>query len=125
MRFRKVNRVMHLQIQEGTLLPQGMVNPASTAWKTLPEFKITDRNITAQDYHTLSWKQRAIDLNEVKGQPGHVVTGVRFVVVGSHLNLEARMTEFNFETGKLIEPQATSVWMSSYHQTQQVRRAMQ
>lgn len=122
MRFRKINRIIHLQIQEGTLGPRGTVNGSSAAWKKMPEFKITDRNVTTGvDYHTLSWKQRGIDLNEVKGRPGQVVTGVRFVTVGSHLNLEVRMTEFEFETGRLVDPQTTSVWHSSYHTEEQVR----
>lgn len=101
--------------------PHGMINGSTTKWNPLPAFKITDRNVTTGvDYHTLSWKQRAIDLTEVKGQPGHVVTGVRFIVIGSHLHLEVRFTEFNFETGKLIEPQTTSIWRDS--SDSQVRR---
>lgn len=90
--------------------------------KDLPAFKITDRNVTSGvDYHTLTWQQRAIDLNEIKGQPGNVVTGVRLVRFGAHLNLEVRMTEFDFEAGRLVEPQKTSIWHSSYHTIDQVR----
>lgn len=122
LRFRKVKRILHLQIQEGLLGPQGTVNASTTAWRKLPEFKITDRNVkTGVDYHTMSWKQRAIDLTMVKGQPGQVVTGVRFVALGSHLNLEVRLTEFKFETGQLVEPKTTSIWHSSYFNESQVR----
>lgn len=120
MRFRKVNRILHIQIQEGVLQPQGMIDPATVAWKDCPNFKITDADVrSGVDYHTLTWTTRAIDLNEVKGTPGHVVTGVRFVLVGSHLNMEVRFTEFSFETGQLTEPHTTSIWHSSYHSIQQ------
>lgn len=87
----------------------------------MPEFRITDRNVTSgKDYHTMTWKQRAIDLNEIKGPLGNLVTGVRLVSFGAHLNLEVRMTEFDFETGQLRDPETTSIWYSSYHTIEQV-----
>lgn len=116
LRFRKVNRVMHLQIQQGVLGPQGTIIADTVQWKNMPVFKITDKNVTSGvDYHTLDYLKRAIDLSEVIGKPGQVVTGLRFVLVGGHLNLEARFTEFNFESGKLVEPHITSVWRFSYY----------
>lgn len=122
LRFRKVNRILHLQVQEGVLGARGTVNANTTGWKKVPDFRITDRNVTTGvDYHTLDWKERAIDLNEIKGKPGQVVTGVRFTRWGSHLNLEVRFTEFDFETGQLVEPHTTSIWHSSYDTVPQVR----
>lgn len=38
--------------------------------------------------------------------------GFKFRMVGSRLNLEVRMTPFNFTTGKLIEPLNNSFWFS-------------
>lgn len=34
-------------------------------------------------------------------------------LIGSHLNLEVRVTPFDFMTGKLIEPQNKSFWIGN------------
>lgn len=39
-------------------------------------------------------------------------TGVKFRVVGRHLNLEMRVSEINFGTGQIIEPEK-SFWVSN------------
>lgn len=112
---------MHLQIQEGQLLPNGHVNTSTVAWKKIDGFKITDRSVRGgTDYHTMEWNKRAMDMNMVKGKAGEVVTGVRFRLVGSHLNLEVQLTQFDFETGQLVQPLSTSLWMSNYHTQSQV-----
>lgn len=113
LRFRKVNRIIHLQIQEAQLLPRGNVNPATVEWKPVSDYKLLDRGVRNNiDYHTMAWDKRAIDLDDLKAKPGHVVTGVRFRTVGKHLNLEMRVTEVDFVTGRLIDPE-TSVWVSN------------
>lgn len=113
-RFQKVNRIIHLQIQEGELLPRGAINMSTLAWRPISDYKLLDRGIrNGQDYHTLSWDKRAIDLDDLVAPASHVVTGVRFRLVGTHLNLEIRVTELNFAAGKLIDPETTSVWMSN------------
>uniref|UniRef100_A0AAR5PBK7 Uncharacterized protein n=1 Tax=Dendroctonus ponderosae TaxID=77166 RepID=A0AAR5PBK7_DENPD len=102
LRFVKKNRVIHLQIQEGELLPRLGINASSVAWKPVEDYKITDRKIfNGQDYHTLTWEKRRIDLDDLEADDGHVLTGVRFKEIGSHLNFEIYTTRFNFETGKL------------------------
>lgn len=113
LRFRKVNRIIHLQIQEAQLMPRGNVNPTSVQWQPVSEYKILDRGIRNNvDYYTMAWDKRAIDLDDLKAPTSHVVTGVRFRIVGKHLNLEMRQTEVNFVTGKLVDPEA-SVWISN------------
>ncbi|ERL85944.1 hypothetical protein D910_03359, partial [Dendroctonus ponderosae] len=102
LRFVKKNRVIHLQIQEGELLPRLGINASSVAWKPVEDYKITDRKIfNGQDYHTLTWEKRRIDLDDLEADDGNVLTGVRFKEIGSHLNFEIYTTRFNFETGKL------------------------
>lgn len=61
----------------------------------------------------MSWDKRAIDLDDLIAPNSHVVTGLRFRVIGSHLNLEIRVTEANFTTGRLVEPESTSFWKSN------------
>jgi hypothetical protein len=91
-----------LQIQEGELLPRAIVNDSTLSWKPAEDYKITDRKIfNGQDYHTLSWEKRAVDLDDLEADEGHVLTGVRFKEIGSHLNFEIYITKFDFDTGKL------------------------
>ncbi|XP_070072687.1 uncharacterized protein [Drosophila takahashii] len=112
LRFVKHNRVLHLQIQEGELLPQGIID-ASVKWKPVDKFEVSDENVKKDvDFHMLSFEKRFIDLDEVKVENQYVVTGLRFRVVGTHLNLEAQFSKFNFESGQLIEPTKNSFWKS-------------
>lgn len=37
-------------------------------------------------------------------------TGIRFKEIGSHLNFEIYITQFDFDRGELIDPSSTSVW---------------
>ncbi|XP_067003100.1 uncharacterized protein orion [Anabrus simplex] len=114
LRFVKINRVIHLQIQEGGLLPHGNINASSLQWRPVDDYKITDSNVrNERDYHTLSWEQRAIDLDDLEAPPGHVLTGVRFRNVGTHLNPEIMVTPLNFTAGVLIKPQEKSMWLSN------------
>lgn len=38
---------------------------------------------------------------------------MKFRLIGSHLNLEVRVTPFDFMTGKLIEPEIKSYWIGN------------
>ncbi|CAK9812221.1 hypothetical protein ANTQUA_LOCUS7165 [Anthophora quadrimaculata] len=112
-RFKKVNQIMHMQIQEGELMPHGNINKTTMEWKPVNAFSILDSNITnSVDYHTLSWEKRGLDLDDYVLDGRYLLTGVKFRMLGSRLNLEARMTPFNFTTGKLIEPIEKSFWIS-------------
>lgn len=72
-------------------------------WRTAKQFSIDDYGIEEGiDYHTLSWFNRSIDLDTVIDSE-RVVTGVRFRVIDSHLRLEVRVTNFDFESGKLVD----------------------
>ena len=111
LRFTKRNRIIHLQIQEGKLLPQGEIDQETIRWVPVEDYRITDRYIyNGQDYHTLSWEQRSIDLDDLIADDRHLLTGVRFKKIGTHLNFEIYITPFDFETGKLLEPTQRSIW---------------
>ncbi|XP_066151749.1 uncharacterized protein [Euwallacea fornicatus] len=102
LRFVKSNRVIHLQIQEGELLPRMTINASTVTWKEVENYKITDRKIfNGQDYHTFTWEKRRLDLDDLEADEGHVLTGVRFKEIGSHLNFEIYITKFDFDTGRL------------------------
>ncbi|XP_017139529.1 uncharacterized protein LOC108153940 isoform X1 [Drosophila miranda] len=115
LRFVKKNRIFHLQIQEGELLPRGGINHTTLSWKPVENYNIFDRDVKkGTDYHTLSYESRSVDLDDVNTDDNSfVVTGVRFRVVGAHLNLEACYSEFDFKTGQLLQPEANSYWKSN------------
>ncbi|XP_016984536.1 uncharacterized protein LOC108048421 isoform X2 [Drosophila rhopaloa] len=115
LRFVKKNRIFHLQIQEGELLPRGAVNQSTLEWKPVENYNFFDRDVKkGADYHMLSYESRSIDLDDVNTDDNSfVITGVRFRVVGAHLNLEAYYSEFDFKTGQLIQPESNSYWKSN------------
>ena len=75
-KFTKVNRVIHLQIQEGELLPRGGIFDESVEWKDVDNFLVTDRNVqNGRDYHRLDWENRALDLDDLVAPESHLLTG--------------------------------------------------
>ncbi|XP_044759508.1 uncharacterized protein LOC123317181 isoform X2 [Coccinella septempunctata] len=109
LRFVKKNRIIHLQIQQGTLEEFGTINSNSLTWKEVDNYTISDRSVySGKDYHIMTWEQRALDLDDLEADRNHVLTGVKFKKIGSHLNFEIHTTPFNYTTGKL-DP-SKSVW---------------
>ncbi|CAH2096558.1 unnamed protein product [Euphydryas editha] len=110
LRLVKYGRVFHLQISEGTLGERGSVTPGS--WVPIQKFDISEIGIReGVDYHTLTYERRAIDLDELDSPSLHVLTGVRFRMIGAHLHFEIRSTPFNFTTGRLSPER--SQWISN------------
>lgn len=113
-RFTKVNRVIHLQIQEGELLPMGGINASTVEWQPVDAYSIDDEGVTVgTDYHMLTWESRAIDLDDLKLPHNSVLTGIKLRRVGGHLNLEIQGSEFNFTEGKLLQAGEKSYWISN------------
>ena len=70
-----MNKVIHLQIQEGELLPRGEILEESV-WKDADNFTVMDRNVkNGRDYHSLDWENRALDLDDLVAPESHLVTG--------------------------------------------------
>ncbi|XP_075237274.1 chemokine-like protein orion isoform X1 [Lycorma delicatula] len=112
-RFIKVDHIIHLQIQEGKMLPKGIINETTLSWRPVDEYKIDITGVRNKDYHMMSWEERGIDLDELTAPQNHVLTGVKFRKLGTHLNLEIRITPFNFSNGLLIKPKEKSEWISN------------
>lgn len=113
-RIKKINQIIHMQIQEGQLLPRGAINTSTTEWQPVDAFSIMDANIRSGiDYHKLVWEKRALDLDDLQSSQDHLLTGVRFRMVGSRLNLEVMVTPFNFTSGLLIQPEEKTFWHSN------------
>ncbi|XP_050451579.1 uncharacterized protein LOC126851539 isoform X1 [Cataglyphis hispanica] len=113
-RLKKINQIIHMQIQEGELLPRGAINTSTTEWQPVDAFSIMDANVRSGiDYHKLVWEKRALDLDDLQSSQDHLLTGVRFRMVGSRLNLEIMVTPFNFTSGLLIQPEEKTFWHSN------------
>ena len=121
LRLTKVNRVIHLQIQEGELQPRAQINASTVSWTPVVNYTLLQKGIRqGKDYFTMVYENRTLNLDDLFVESDQVVTGVRFHLVGSHINFEIRSTEFDFETGKLIEPIKLSNWISNYNTAKSV-----
>ncbi|KAG8292097.1 uncharacterized protein LOC124366309 isoform X2 [Homalodisca vitripennis] len=111
-RFVKMHGVVHIQIQEGILQRYGHIDETSISWQPVDNFR-TRNAIEDKDYMKMTYYKRAIDLDDLKAPPEHVITGIKFRRVGGHLNLEIRATPINFTSGELIEPGRKDLWISN------------
>ncbi|KAG7154049.1 hypothetical protein Hamer_G020378 [Homarus americanus] len=110
--FIKQRRVIHLQVRQGQALPQGQVNSSTVEWVDVePISIISTAYIEGIHYKKLSFENRSIDLDRLVSVGDHVVTGVRFRMLGSHINLEVQITPVNYTTGQL-QPYK-SYWISN------------
>ncbi|XP_047503173.1 uncharacterized protein LOC125048534 isoform X1 [Pieris napi] len=110
LRLVKHGRVFHLQVSEGRLGERGSVTPGG--WVPFNKFDVDDPDVRENvDYHTLSYERRAVDLDELDSPYGHIMTGVRFRMIGAHLHFEIRSTPFNYTTGRLAPER--SQWISN------------
>ncbi|XP_077283676.1 uncharacterized protein LOC143909525 [Arctopsyche grandis] len=108
--FVKLKRVIYMQICEGILLPGGKIDKESVTWKEIRPMDLKYAK-KFRDYHELSNEERAIDLDDLEGPRGYIMTGVRFKKLGPHLNFEIQTTPFNFEIGELHKDKY--VWISN------------
>lgn len=113
-KLKKINQIIHIQIQEGQLLPRGAINVSIVEWQPVDAFSVMDSNAkSGVDYHKLVWEKRALDLDDLLPPQDHLLTGIRFRMIGSRLNLEIMATPFNFTSGLLTQPEKKSFWHSN------------
>lgn len=75
--FKKVNQIMHIQIQEGELMPRGIVNKTTVQWKPIEAFSVLDSNVkSGVDYHALSWEKRGLDMDDLVLDQNYILTGI-------------------------------------------------
>lgn len=111
-----INQIIQFKILEKKLLPNGQVSNEHVEWRTASPFHINQTGVfLGEDYHTITWNNRSIDLGTVDDL-NRVVTGVRFRVTNSHLRLEIRVTDFEYSTG-LLKNVRHSPWIGNTHQT--------
>lgn len=111
-KFTKQRRIIHLKVQQGQALPQGQVNSSTIQWVDVEPISIISTQYQeGRDYKKLSFEDRNIDLDRLQAPSDHVVTGVRFRMLGPHINLEVQVTPVNYTTGQL-QP-FKSYWISN------------
>ena len=76
MRLVKHGKVFHLQVYQGTLVERGFVESSEEIMAQA--FDPAQAGVVeGEDYHTLTYERRAIDLDELDSPSGHVLTGAR------------------------------------------------
>ncbi|KAH8312114.1 hypothetical protein KR044_009453 [Drosophila immigrans] len=103
-RFVKKNRIFHIQIQQGQLLPRGAINESTVEWVPIDDYKIDDFNVTeGVDYHSMNYETRRMNLGETIFEYGTlIVTGVRFVGRWGRLAVEVTFSRLKFEKGQVF-----------------------
>ena len=111
-RFVKKNGVIHLEIQQAKALREGNIDQDSRVW--IEAENIDVKNDTQKDlgyFKTMSYEERALDLDQLQAPQGYVITGVRLRDLGGHLNLEIRVTPIRFSSGELIKER--TIWIGN------------
>lgn len=80
LRLVKHNRILHIQIQEGKLLPYGRIDQESVRWKNVDDYKITDFGVkTNVDFFTMTYEARSMALSEIQvNEEFYVLTGLLY-----------------------------------------------
>lgn len=109
----KKNGIIHLRAIERELLPEAKLNKTFSKEISNDDFTIDDRNVQhGEDYFTLTYENRSMNLDTIVGIREELLTGVRLRLVGGRLRLEARFTFFDDTTGQL-NTEIESRWTSN------------
>lgn len=120
----KLNGLIQFAIAEKQLLPYCEIEKPSKV-KFIFNYKrdaIYDKSVFNQndvrhfrkniDYYALNYLNRSINLDTILAPRNKLVTGVRFQLHHGHLQLQIRVTEFDFRSGRLVNL-AESKWLSN------------
>nr|CAI5830983.1 unnamed protein product [Callosobruchus analis] len=105
LKFVKHNRIVHLQIQEGKLLPYGYIDNSTVHWVPVDDFKITETSVkSGEDYHTMTYDSRSLSLDDLSPTESNtVITGVRFEYMADMLRFQIQVSPFDFLSGKVSQ----------------------
>lgn len=112
--MKKIDRVIQFIVSERELLSFGYVNVTgrrSRTWVYDDSVNLLSDGVSGIDYHTLTKVQRSINLDTITLPLHQVLTGIRFQLKDDNrLSLEIRATDFDYETGKLLNAE-NSQWI--------------
>ena len=89
-RFVKKNRIIQIEIEQSSPLPEGVINETDRTWIENEALSLAE----TEDIFEMSYESRSLDLDTLEAPKGHVITGLKFRKLGSHINLEARVSHF-------------------------------
>ncbi|XP_043231393.1 uncharacterized protein LOC122386344 [Amphibalanus amphitrite] len=107
-RLVKLDNVFYIQLEQAEAAADGYVNSSTTQWQPIERRIDTNRDEEGRDYVRLSYSQRSVLLQELRGQENQVLTGAAFHMVGGHLTVRAQVTNIS-ETGALVA--SSSGWL--------------
>merc|ERR1712013_750934 len=113
-RFVKRGKIIYPQIEQATALMEGGIDETTRAWVEPNQIAYSDvKNLTknTKNVFTMSYEQRAMDMDTLEAPDGHVLTGVKLRNIGGHLNLEIQVTPMEFTTGKVVSDRST--WIAN------------
>lgn len=108
-RLVKKNRIVMLEIEEATALPEGFIDESTRTWSLGQPMNIDDAENFKKDvdYFMMSYEHRALDIDVLDAPIGQVITGIKFRSLGRHINLEIQVTPITFKTGKLLSDRSS------------------
>lgn len=83
-------------------------------WQPVKEESPIDLHKNKNVYQ-VSYDQKTVFLDILKSRSSYALTGLRFQKIGNNLRLEAQMTSFDYETGKL---RRKNKWLANYNDIQ-------
>ena len=112
-RLVKRGRVIYPQVEHAVAMAEGGVGEGTRTWVEPTVINTTDTDVllNSDKVFTMSYEQRAVDMDTLVAPPGHVLTGVKFRDLGGHLNLEIQITPVEFTTGKVLAEK--SIWIAN------------
>ena len=112
-RLVKRGRVIYPQVEHAVAMAEGGVGEGTRTWVEPTVINTTDTDVllNSDKVFTMSYEQRAVDMDSLQAPAGHVLTGVKFRNLGGHLNLEIQITPVEFTTGKVLKHRA--IWIAN------------
>lgn len=69
---------------------RAIISNASVEWLDVHDYKVSDGNVrNGIDYHMLTWEKRSMDLDDLKVDENHVVTGLYLYKTKYCLNISS------------------------------------
>lgn len=101
LRFVVKNDIVHLQAQDGKLLPNGRIDNNTVSWVPLEEYAVTDDDRHEnEDFIRLKYERRSLNLDEIIYSSNYVVTGkfVQELTLFQNLNAQSGALKHSLQT---------------------------
>ncbi|XP_066246430.1 uncharacterized protein [Euwallacea similis] len=101
-KFVKLKQILHIQIQEGKLLPYGVIDQNTVRWVDLDTCNLVGSGqMLGKDYFMMTYSQRSMALDDLEVDGNYVITGVGFKFTDGVIHLQMYTNPFDWITGKI------------------------